>query len=149
MPYSKRSVYCHERIVDPKKFDKRSFRVVQSGFHKITIGCPKGHYDSKRKICKIGTRIQKILHPEGEGKCPVGGKALKHNPAIKAQLAFFYDQGIGVATNLIHSGITKTSDAERYIYNAKEDLEDMIGGGLHQIENDLFMEGIRHGLEGI
>lgn len=54
--------YKHERKEDPKKFDKRSFRIIdiKPGI-KATIGCPKGHWDSTKKRCKVGTRIQKIM----------------------------------------------------------------------------------------
>ncbi len=74
--------FCPERIEDPKKFDRRSLRTVKSGDHRITVGCPKGKYDAKKKMCKVGTRIQRILHPEGErGTCPIGGREVKRNPA--------------------------------------------------------------------
>jgi hypothetical protein len=152
-PYSSKSKYCHERVEDPKKFDKRSFRTVQSGKHKIVIGCPKGSYDSKTKTCRIGTRIQKIEHPAGEGKCPVGGKALKHNPYEPSAMGQFYDYGKRMAGMILSGEVGlssyNASDIERYFYNEMENLEDNLGCGLHQIERDILAEGFRHGLEGI
>lgn len=55
--------FIHCRKESPKKFDKRSFRVKKSGKAKIVIGCPKGKFDPKKKRCKVGTRIQKIMYP--------------------------------------------------------------------------------------
>ncbi len=76
-----RAEYCPERIVSPSKFDSRSFRTVTSRAHKLTVGCPKGHWDAKRGVCKVPMELQRILHPTGEAKCPVPGKELKNNPA--------------------------------------------------------------------
>ena len=41
--------YKHERKESPKKFDPRSFRVIdiKPGV-KATIGCPKGKWDDKK-----------------------------------------------------------------------------------------------------
>jgi rRNA processing protein Krr1/Pno1 len=77
-----RATYCPERIVDPKKFDRRSFRTKAYRAHRLTFGCPKGKWDAKRGICKVPVQLQRILHPAGEGKCPVPGKELK-NPGVK------------------------------------------------------------------
>lgn len=58
--------YTHIRIIDPKEFDPRSFRVItlSSGKGiKATIGCPAGEWDSRKKKCRVGTRIQKFLYP--------------------------------------------------------------------------------------
>ena len=59
-----RAKYKRKRIKSPTKFDKRSFRIVDVGrpeHHKIIIGCPKGKYDSKKRMCKVGTQVQAIL----------------------------------------------------------------------------------------
>ena len=54
--------YKHEMKESPKKFDPRSFRVIdiKPGV-KATIGCPKGKWDDKKNRCKVGTRIQKLM----------------------------------------------------------------------------------------
>lgn len=74
----KKGRYIRERIRKPSTFDKKSMRTKKQGKHRLIIGCPKGLYDKKRKICLIGTRTQSILHPKSEyqkfckqGKCPV------------------------------------------------------------------------------
>lgn len=51
------------RKESPAKFDKRSFRTIIRGKNRIIIGCPSGKWDSKRKRCKVGTRVQSILKP--------------------------------------------------------------------------------------
>lgn len=87
-PYSSRSKYCHQRIRSPKEFDPKSFRTIALGKGKskkrAVIGCPKGHWSQRSRTCKVGTRIQKILIPEGEKGCPRGGieitKKTKKNP---------------------------------------------------------------------
>lgn len=50
------------RLADPRRFDPRSFRTVtpRRGV-RVTIGCPKGKYDVKRKRCKVGTRAQREM----------------------------------------------------------------------------------------
>ncbi|MDE2233002.1 MAG: hypothetical protein KGJ90_02610 [Patescibacteria group bacterium] len=68
-PYSSRSRFKHERIESPAKFDKRSFRTItQPDGTEVTIGCPTGKYDAKRKRCKVGTRAQRILKPKRRRK---------------------------------------------------------------------------------
>lgn len=54
--------YSHERIMPKEKCDPRSFRTkeIKPGV-KITICCPKGEYDLKNKLCRIGTKLQKIM----------------------------------------------------------------------------------------
>lgn len=56
--------FIRERVADPKLFDSDSFRTVETGTHRVVIGCPKGQWDGKE--CKIGTQPQSILHPRGE-----------------------------------------------------------------------------------
>lgn len=53
----------HCRKVNPRKFDKRSFRVKKSGKAKIVIGCPSGKFNKRTNRCKVGTRVQKIMYP--------------------------------------------------------------------------------------
>lgn len=60
--YTKR--YKRIRVRSPSYFDKDSFRTIDPGRPKKTmliIGCPKGKYDKKRKMCKVGTKVQAIL----------------------------------------------------------------------------------------
>lgn len=75
-----RAGYCPERVADPRTFDRRSFRTVVRRGHRVTVGCPRGQYDAGRQRCRVGTRAQRILHPAGEGRCPLGGRA-HGNPA--------------------------------------------------------------------
>jgi hypothetical protein len=54
--------YKRYRQMNPKKFDKRSFRVKEIDEDtKLVIGCPKGKYSPKKKKCKVGTKVQSIL----------------------------------------------------------------------------------------
>jgi hypothetical protein len=60
--YTKR--YKRIRVKSPKKFDRRSFRtkdVGRKGFTKIIVACPKGKYNARKKVCKVGTQTQAIL----------------------------------------------------------------------------------------
>lgn len=88
-----RARYCAERLADPRRFDPRSFRTVVQAGHRVTVGCPRGEWDRRRRRCRVGTRAQRILHPAGEGRCPVGGRALGRpaRNAPRARLTRFYD----------------------------------------------------------
>ncbi|KKL12735.1 hypothetical protein LCGC14_2532780, partial [marine sediment metagenome] len=47
------------RKASPAKFDKRSLRTLKKAKGvRLIIGCPKGKYDSKKRRCKVGTRLQ-------------------------------------------------------------------------------------------
>jgi hypothetical protein len=48
--------YCHCKMADAKKFDKRSFRSRKTGGRIVTFGCPKGKWNARSKRCKVGTR---------------------------------------------------------------------------------------------
>ena len=63
--------FIHRRLEDPKKFDKRSFRIkkLPNGIE-LVIGCPAGKWDEKTKRCSIGTRTQAMLIPKGYKKNP-------------------------------------------------------------------------------
>lgn len=58
--------YIRKRILSPNIFDKKSFRTItlskEKGVKGI-IGCRKGFFDEKNKVCKIGTELQAILYP--------------------------------------------------------------------------------------
>ena len=58
--------FISERLADPDEFDPRSFRTVVQGDHRIVIGCGPGDWDSRRQICRAGTRPQSVLHPRSE-----------------------------------------------------------------------------------
>jgi hypothetical protein len=54
--------YNRCRQKNPNYFDKDSFRTKKiSKNKKIIVGCKKGFYDKKRKVCKISTEIQSII----------------------------------------------------------------------------------------
>ncbi len=72
-----RATYCPERVAAKGRFDPRSFRTVRTDGHLVTVGCPKGQYDARRKRCKVGTRAQRILHPPGESTCPLPGREVR------------------------------------------------------------------------
>ncbi len=75
--------YRHERLEDPSAFDPRSLRTIEAGGgDRLVIGCPRGHYDAKRRRCKVGTRAQAILHAHGEANpCP-GRSAIENTPGM-------------------------------------------------------------------
>lgn len=62
MPKNGEREYKHERIAPKEDFDPRSFRTkeIKPGV-KIIVGCPKGEFDAKKKLCKVGTKLQKIM----------------------------------------------------------------------------------------
>jgi len=74
MPIEKTKTTCRKRIVDPKKFDKRSFRtkdVGRKGFTKIIVACPKGEYNARKKRCSVGMKTQSIIKKKNkDGSCP-------------------------------------------------------------------------------
>ncbi len=72
-----RATYCPEQLAPKGRFDPRSFRTVVTDGHRVTVGCPKGKWDPRRRRCKVGTRAQRILHPEGEGVCPLPGREVR------------------------------------------------------------------------
>ena len=49
---------CHPRT--PDEFDSSSLFEKKSGRAIITIGCPRGHFDSKTRRCDVGTRALKM-----------------------------------------------------------------------------------------
>lgn len=64
-----RGRFCRVRLADPKKFAKKSFRVIRRGKIKLTVACPKGSWDAKRRRCRAGTRAQSKMYPVGHSKC--------------------------------------------------------------------------------
>lgn len=80
-----RAMFCAERVAAPARFAAGSFRTVKVGAHRITVGCPRGHFHGGR--CAVGTQTQRILHPAGErGTCPVPGRELENRATSRAQL---------------------------------------------------------------
>lgn len=62
--FGSRAKFKHKRLVSPKKFAKKSLRTIKRGRKRIIVGCPKGKYDVKRKVCRVGTRAQAVLTPK-------------------------------------------------------------------------------------
>jgi len=56
--------WIRERIKDPDKFDKRSFRTIKRGDHLIVVACPKGKWKGGK--CQVAMELQAILHPKTE-----------------------------------------------------------------------------------
>jgi hypothetical protein len=84
--------YCRERQLSPKLFDSKSFRTISLGKKgkKGVIGCPKKQYSGGK--CKVGTRLQTILHPEGSERCPIGtgGRELKKRRKNPSSMYGYY-----------------------------------------------------------
>ena len=54
--------YIRCRKQNPKKFDKRSFRIKPvSKKTKIVLACPKGKYNAKKERCKGKLKLQSVL----------------------------------------------------------------------------------------
>lgn len=68
MPIDRTKNWIRERVEDPKKFAKGSFRTISSGKHKIILACPKGKYSAGK--CKESLVLQSILHPLSESSNP-------------------------------------------------------------------------------
>ena len=61
---------CRERQFSPKKCAKGSFRTKKIGRKaNIVVCCPKGKWDRKKELCRVGTRAQSIVRPLGSPKC--------------------------------------------------------------------------------
>lgn len=60
-PRRSRARYRHRHVADPRAFDPRSFRVIQTGKKKRIVACPKGAYSPTRRECTVGTRVQAVL----------------------------------------------------------------------------------------
>ncbi len=119
-----RAQYCPEQLADPGRFDPRSFRTVQTDGHRVTIGCPKGQYDARRRRCRVGTRAQRILHPAGEGKCPVGGLELgRRNPLTRAEADQVLLSAAGARTMLEQPAISR-HPFSRGLYTGKAQAYD-------------------------
>ena len=68
--------FC-EQVKAPKStFDKRSFRWVKQGKHRVMIGCPKGKWKSRKQRCAVGTRAHVVL-VKTTGACKIGKKIRK------------------------------------------------------------------------
>lgn len=63
-----RARFRPERLAPPEAFDPRSFRtVVPPGRPdiRITVGCPVGAWDARRRRCRVGMQPQRILRLRG------------------------------------------------------------------------------------
>ena len=56
--------YCWEPKQASANMEPKSIRTVSAGKHRITVGCPKGQYQSKR--CQVATQTIRVGHPRGE-----------------------------------------------------------------------------------
>lgn len=62
MPIEVTKRYIRKRLMSPKKCSPSSFRFKRIGARKaLIVCCPKGHWDAKRKRCRVGTRAQAVL----------------------------------------------------------------------------------------
>ena len=62
MKVHKTKGYDRYRVQDPKKFDPRSFRVIdpgRPGHTKMVVACPKGYFRGGR--CRVGMTVQAVL----------------------------------------------------------------------------------------
>jgi len=61
---------CRKRVVDPRKFDKRSFRAKKvSEKTTIIFACPIGKF--KKGRCSVGMQTQSIIKKKNkDGSCP-------------------------------------------------------------------------------
>jgi len=69
--------YCRERLKDPRKFDKASFRFKRTprkGYGLI-FACPKGKWNSRLKKCRVKMQLQAKLIPMKY--CPEGAYEVK------------------------------------------------------------------------
>ena len=66
MPYSAKARFDHEKLFPKSRCDKKSFRTVKQGKHRIVICCEKGLWDSDHQICRVGTKAVTLLHPKKE-----------------------------------------------------------------------------------
>jgi hypothetical protein len=72
-----KGTYCEERLAPKTAFDPRSFRYKRSGKAWLIVGCPKGQWDPRAQLCKVGTRAHKLLTPAKGKRCPVGAKRIQ------------------------------------------------------------------------
>jgi hypothetical protein len=91
--------FCSETLQPKRRYDPRSFRTVVARGHRVTVGCPKGHYAAHGAgRCRHPVEAQRILHPAGEGRCPYGGprRTRRNPPGRRARLTTFYDRVLEV-----------------------------------------------------
>lgn len=69
MPVLEKSTnFVRERIKPSSYFNKKSFRTIKSGNHRIVLGCPIGEYNSRSSKCNVAMETHSILHPIKEFK---------------------------------------------------------------------------------
>lgn len=69
MPRHTTERYLRERKQNPKKFDPRSFRVIdpgRPGHTKMIVACPKGYFSGGK--CKVGMQVQAVLKERKPGR---------------------------------------------------------------------------------
>lgn len=65
-PYSKNAKFTHKKVKPKENFDPRSFRTINLGKYgkKATVGCPLGEWMPRKKHCKVGMQVQRIMTPK-------------------------------------------------------------------------------------
>jgi hypothetical protein len=65
-----RKTVCRERLLNPRAFDRESFRMKRMGKGKyLVIACPKGYWKKRAKRCSVATRAQSIVRQLSHPKC--------------------------------------------------------------------------------
>jgi len=61
----------HQRLASARAFDPRSFRTVTPAPGvRVTVGCPVGAWDARRRRCRVGTRAQRVLRWASNPEAP-------------------------------------------------------------------------------
>ena len=64
--------FCNVRVANPNKFHKESFRVkTPNKDTRITVACPKKKWDTKKKRCKVGMKLQGISKRHKGKSCKI------------------------------------------------------------------------------
>lgn len=74
--------YIHCTMKDKGFFDPRSFRTVSPNDDvRITIGCPRGKWDDRERLCRASTQAQRIMYHEDTcsefAACRIGQRLAK------------------------------------------------------------------------
>ena len=63
---------CKKVMAPKSKAAKGSFRWVKRNGTYLLIACPKGKYNARTKVCKVGTfAVERVKASRGKA-CPVG-----------------------------------------------------------------------------
>ena len=75
MPWEETADYIRSGHENINEYDKSTIRTItldEDKGIKALVGCPKGHYDSKR--CEIGTHVLSYLFSKDKGWTMAGAK---------------------------------------------------------------------------